>query len=227
MRLLFFIIVCIVSYVVLFTLVVYAQTHAVKCPTGVQGPVGGLGPQGKTGLAGPEATGYLHKNSLTTKLTVSKTNQSLPSSGLPWKSLRSEGDSATFSWSFNLHNPTSILANQSTVNFILKAGANVRPFRTIFPKQVIALQWQRPSNLTMHSITVIITRNSTDSVIVTAVQGVRWVVSGEPLLNDGQSNVYCSDINFKGEDIFLETEVQIRSTEELVPLGSSVQAIIK
>jgi hypothetical protein len=219
---------CVVTYILLFVVAVYAQSHTFSCGTGPTGPQGADGPIGNTGPAARTATSYLNSNSLTTSLTAPFPNpksQPLPSAGIPYKTLAIEGDNAVFSWNFMIKDPSVDPTTQMVINLRVLGAATLRPFRTTNSKQNIVLAWKRPAVVLGQAlnITAAITRNSNNSIIVTAMSGLQWTVTGTPVDNAVQ-NIFCSDMDFTGEDIFLEPDVNIptASTERLFTIGSSV-----
>lgn len=218
---------CVVAYILLFVVAVYAQSHTFSCPTGPTGPQGADGPIGNTGPAARTATSYLHSNPLTTSLSAPFPNpktQPLPSAGIPYKTLAIEGDNAIFSWNFMINTPSADPATQMVINLQILGAATLRPFRTTNSKQNIVLAWKRPTEVLGQAlnITASITRNSNNSIIVTAMSGLQWTFTGTPV--DNAQNIFCSDMDFTGEDIFLEPYANIPtgSTEQLFTIGSSV-----
>lgn len=218
---------CIVTYILLFVVSVYAQSHTFACATGPTGPQGADGPIGKIGPAAMTSTSYLHNNPLATSLVAPypiPKLQSLPSVGIPYKTLVVEGDSAVFSWNFMIDD-NNAGTTTTQINFRIMSAATRKPFRTTNNKQTIVLSWKRPDIVLGKdfNITASITRNSNESIIITAMSGLQWTMTGSPIDNALQ-NVFCSDINFIGENIFLEPEVNIPidSTEKLFTICSSV-----
>jgi hypothetical protein len=225
--LVFFVSCAVISYILLFFITIYAQTHTFSCPTGPIGPQGAHGPIGNTGAGASTSTSYLHGNSLAISLKAPATpiSQPLPSTGIPYKTLAKNGDNAIFSWDFIIDQPTSEVEKQTKIKLEILGGTVFRPFRTNDIKQTISLAWLRPplfSNQSLN-ITGTITRNSDTSIIITAIFGLQWNITGSPKDN-GIENIFCTDINFNSENIFLQPKVfiPIDSGEEIVTISSTV-----
>ena len=220
---------CVVAYILLFAVCVYAQAHTYSCPTGPTGPQGSDGPLGSVGPSAKTANSYIHTNPITTSLAApfpSPKSQPIPSAGIPYKTLTTLNDNAVFSWNFMINLPSATAAEQLQIDFSILGAATKRPFRTTESSQVVSLGWKRPAVFPgqVFSITASVTRNSPNSIIVTAISGLQWNISGGNSENAIMSNVFCSDMDFTGEDIFFQPSVTIptSSTEEFVTICSSV-----
>jgi len=220
--------ICVITYILLFVIAIFAEAHIFKCPTGPDGPQGADGPIGNTGPAAATATSYLHSNPLTTSLSAPfpiTRLQPLPLAGIPYRTLLVDGDNAVFSWDFMIDTPSVDPTTQLVINLRILGAATLRPFRSSNIRQSIVLAWKRPAVVLGKSlnITAVITRNSNNSMIVTAVSGLQWTVTGTPT-DDAAQNIFCSDVDFNSEDIFLVPNVNIppASTERLFTIGTSV-----
>jgi hypothetical protein len=226
---------CVLSFIILFVVSVYAQANKVKCKPGNDGPQGSQGESGLTGNASAGASSYILGNTLNSTLLVpvdQSTVQRLPAVGIPWRTFENDGDSALFTFMFNIASPTTNVALQAGLFFTVSASFTDRPFRSKDPKQKIKLIWDRGgfnSNSAVGKIPNVIiqlTRNNSTSLVVTIVQGAQWLIVGGDV-DRTSSNVIVTDLNFFSEDMFVlaRADIPVSSAEKVVFYSSTVQFI--
>lgn len=222
----------VLAYAMLFSIVVYAQKVELKCPEGDVGPKGPTGPVGPTGPPASGATAYLQSNGLYVTLEApaqaTSESQQLPGVGVPWQTLQSDGDAATYTFVFQLLNFSTTANLQTAIKFVVSGASLDRPFSSDDAKQNITLEWERPTAaVTAPScVQIRLTRNTSTQVVVTILQGARWVITeGEP--DNTASNIYCDGLNFKSEDLFVQGNVNIpvESTEKIACFNSTIEVV--
>jgi hypothetical protein len=221
---------CILSFIILFIISVYAQSHKVKCHRGADGPQGSTGDLGLTGDASTGASPYLLGNSLNSILLAPIENgtiQRLPSVGIPWRTFNTNGDSSLFTFMFNIDDPTPNIALQAKLFFTVNASFTDIPFRSEDPKQEIKLVWDRKGTISkVPNVIIMLTRNNHNSLIITIIQGATWAITGGET-DVTSSNIIVTDLNFSAQDMFVmaRADIPISSLEKVVCYSSTVQFI--
>ena len=222
---------CVLSFMMMFVVAVYAQVHDVMCKRGLDGPVGFVGPAGPAGQPALQTTSYVHANSLLQTLVMqldAPAIYKLPGVGVPWKTFGTSGDVAIFSFGFGIVTPTP--GFEISIALTVSASNVTQVFGTTDLAQTVTLNWARPAIVgagVPHNIQIMLTRNSLTSVITTIVSGAEWTMTGGAATDVALSNVYVRDLNFITDDIFIVAHATIpaASPEQLVTYGSTVQFV--
>jgi hypothetical protein len=219
------------TFLILFVVAIYATAHEVECKTGDDGPRGFRGDVGVDGFASSGSSTYLLGNTLNEIILapgIQGDVERLPSVGIPWRSLNNDGDSAVFTFMFNISNVTAEVAKQSQIFFTASSSFTDRPFRSNDTAQSIKMMWTRPTATPplrrIPNVEILVTRNTSSSLIVTIIQGANWQIIGGSSADISSSNIFVRDLNFFNQDIFVFARVAVPtgSTEKVTNFASTV-----